>query len=707
MVSICVAPRERGWTPVGRVHCRSPMRRPARAGMDPRRSARTTSSRPSPRASGDGPQPGTRSASAPHVAPRERGWTLHRFQTRDLLARRPARAGMDPPSAGHAWLLTPSPRASGDGPSCGMAAWDPDRVAPRERGWTHAAEGLARMASRRPARAGMDLRPARCRPQGRTSPRASGDGPRARPRDPCAHAVAPRERGWTLRALDVARLIGRRPARAGMDPSTLAANCPWRASPRASGDGPYTVGDFEAGGASPRASGDGPLTSERRIVEERVAPRERGWTRPRPRLRATGLRRPARAGMDLKPSPRSGLSLSSPRASGDGPSGVHSITNLAPRRPARAGMDPTVWLSTRACSPSPRASGDGPVQAMPPLVVSAVAPRERGWTLAGEPAAGFAVRRPARAGMDPLLPQHGWRATASPRASGDGPVPHGDGGAGAAVAPRERGWTLLTLAPPQLNGRRPARAGMDPAHLRSHRRGRASPRASGDGPAQVFAAAHHSHVAPRERGWTLVVDGQAGDAARRPARAGMDPGPRASSGEGLPSPRACGDGPTWSSSAVTKTVVAPRERGWTQCRLGHRQRRVRRPARAGMDPSRKSSAAACTTSPRASGDGPRLVTWRAAVACVAPRERGWTHVDPHLRQVAGRRPARAGMDPGIFDCRPGRASSPRASGDGPRSRPGMPSWPNVAPRERGWTPFLSARPRQPSRRPARAGMDPW
>jgi len=215
-----------------------------------------------------------------------------------------------------------------------------------------------------------------------------------------------------------------------------------------------------------------------------------------------------------------------------------------------------------------------------------------------------ARRRPARAGMDPSAAITKARAWTSPRASGDGPPAADLSVPALGVAPRERGWTLRRLPEGRLAARRPARAGMDPQRDTSCCATGASPRASGDGPA-IRSLPWMSHfVAPRERGWTLDAQHPIVLGVRRPARAGMDPDGQELGSEARPSPRASGDGPSGDALELAVKLVAPRERGWTLMVLYGYLRVHRRPARAGMDRNRSPLPDRPHPSPRASGDGP-------------------------------------------------------------------------------------------------------
>ncbi len=333
-------------------------------------------------------------------------------------------------------------------------------------------------------------------------PRASGDGPSARPWPAASRLVAPRERGWTP-DIGLGRIgDGGCPARAGMDRRAACQDLRVSRLPRASGDGP---------------------TGPSHCQEARwVAPRERGWT----------LR-----GVQSRP-------------------GVLGC-------PARAGMDPDRRGSAGRGGRLPRASGDGPTQIGTYKPIKTVAPRERGWTR--ECAVLVQEQRgcPARAGMDPSRPRKAWARSRLPRASGDGPKCVTNFEPDDLVAPRERGWTLGRRVIQVQHQGCPARAGMDPSCQVDLRDGRWLPRASGDGPSTPLRGSRTELVAPRERGWTRLPRASNRSDSGCPARAGMDPSCRYAGWLEAWLPRASGDGPNAGISAGVQIMVSPRERGWT------------------------------------------------------------------------------------------------------------------------------------------------
>ena len=257
--------------------------------------------------------------------------------------------------------------------------------------------------------------------------------------------AAPRERGWTLFDLSMSTADGGCPARAGMDPRVMtpsSARC-WL----------------------PRASGDGPVGFNYTELGRPAAPRERGWTPDASRGGALPRGCPARAGMDPRTRRRWRPGRRLPRASGDGPSArvwLGWTAWAAPRErgwtpqrhlgrakcdgcPARAGMDPVERAAVRQRQGLPRASGDGPSAVISVSRACLAAPRERGWTRHERARADRAAGCPARAGMDPVLRTHSPLPPRLPRASGDGPLlifPHF--GFEMAACAFQRSWTLIS-----------------------------------------------------------------------------------------------------------------------------------------------------------------------------------------------------------------------------------------------------------------------
>ncbi len=250
------SPRERGWTRWFPAPFPNVLVFPARAGMDPKANRRKRGRHGVPRASGDGPAAGWLSITGYGCSPRERGWTETPERWRGRLTVFPARAGMDLTSAGDSVKLTGVPRASGDGPKVDSSGNKVDPCSPRERGWTWVQQPALSPAAVFPARAGMDPL-TRTRPRLLSGvPRASGDGPTCGVGASADTRCSPRERGWTCKWLMKSSSVLVFPARAGMD---LRIGGRYRVAccvPRASGDGPAPLGMVRGDGeCSPRERG--------------------------------------------------------------------------------------------------------------------------------------------------------------------------------------------------------------------------------------------------------------------------------------------------------------------------------------------------------------------------------------------------------------------------------------------------------------------
>ncbi len=271
-------PRERGWTLLDAWCDPSCQGSPARAGMDPQSAVICSAWSRLPRASGDGPSPGSRKRGWQLAPPRERGWTPIEGRLLAEQAGSPARAGMDPTRSSLLTAASRLPRASGDGPCRKAQRCSLVLAPPRERGWTLPSATIAARVCGSPARAGMDPTTAHSRLAMPRLPRASGDGP-------CCFAMAafcslapPRERGWTLVGDHLAARAFGSPARAGMDPMQALHE--------------------KARAGLPRASGDGPHDRWWRRRSWRAPPRERGWTFDKVSEDIDTMGSPARAGMD-------------------------------------------------------------------------------------------------------------------------------------------------------------------------------------------------------------------------------------------------------------------------------------------------------------------------------------------------------------------------------------------------------------------------
>ena len=462
---------------------------PALAGMDLAAPTAADPHRRLPRARGDGPDFADSLIGSVRASPRSRGWTRdHRGRIRPA-GGFPALAGMDPGATGEALQGLRLPRARGDGPCPVMMKKNPTMASPRSRGWTPARRTPGKERCGFPALAGMDHEFWRLQRAGDGLPRARGDGPVERFVSGWMAAASPRSRGWTPKAPPYPHRRLGFPALAGMD-----------LVPNPASDAPIGL---------PRARGDGPLTASGPALGLEASPRSRGWTRIHRRRRTGGRGFPALAGMDPRGEAPDGLLSGLPRARGDGPArgaAVHVAGMASPRSrgwtarprgaagasggfPALAGMDPARQAERRAKRRLPRARGDGPRSLRDARRRGRASPRSRGWT----PYYGI-VRRlpcgfPALAGMDPRTLGCGLAAPRLPRARGDGPPAMRTSSPSAEASPRSRGWTWRAAGRGLTGTGFPALAGMDPNLAALRRFGARLPRARGDGPCGVAAAA--------------------------------------------------------------------------------------------------------------------------------------------------------------------------------------------------------------------------
>ena len=210
-------PHARGWT-LEVVPKRGSFRAsPARAGMDPPRSPAILRPVGFPRTRGDGPACIRRFRLHQRLPPHARGWTAGDLLQQGKRRASPARAGMDPSRSASSGCRCSFPRTRGDGPHIYYAHMADITFPPHARGWTHPHQQHRGPAHVSPARAGMDPW---CGPPTSTCssfPRTRGDGPTWDSRTATPTAFPPHARGWT-RQVDDAGLPDRvSPARAGMD----------------------------------------------------------------------------------------------------------------------------------------------------------------------------------------------------------------------------------------------------------------------------------------------------------------------------------------------------------------------------------------------------------------------------------------------------------------------------------------------------------
>ena len=190
--------------------------------------------------------------------------------------------------------------------------------------------------------------------------------------------------------------------------------------------------------------------------------------------------------------------------------------------------------------------------------------------------------------------------------------------------PHARGWTVQVWTVDVLVWVSPARAGMDRRSAQAAPWSHGIPRTRGDGPRNTTESWDTVKYPPHARGWTGTGHNKASLRGVSPARAGMDPSHSVGSVESIRIPRTRGDGPRSRRSSSWRSVYPPHARGWTHNVTIGRARNTVSPARAGMDPARRSSAAPCSGIPRTRGDGPLAMFVKPPVAKYPPHARGWT-----------------------------------------------------------------------------------
>ena len=307
-------------------------------------------------------------------------------------------------------------------------------------------------------------------------------------------------------------------------------------------------------------------------------------------------------------------------------------------------MDPLPRTLRVLRSGFPRTRGDGPQATHLPDLSPEFPPHARGWTFRLRNTTQDVVVSPARAGMDPLFTIYRSAGRSFPRTRGDGPFlvrrthddsefpPHARGWTGCdraqprleVVSPHARGWTLRQALEDLDTLVSPARAGMDPCScsrrstpVRFPRTrgmdlvdddveygGNGFPRTRGDGPFGKRTTTDEQMFPPHARGWTRNRSNGLGEIMVSPARAGMDP--LQSIGEQIAEsfPRTRGDGPITEHRRADRREFPPHARGWTAGMARRWGTTGVSPARAGMDPRKRSVSATAVSFPRTRGDGP-------------------------------------------------------------------------------------------------------
>ncbi len=150
-----VPPHARGCTLVSGEYIVKEVGSPARAGMHPEVRLRDGERRRFPRTRGDAPLDGTGANQWYAVPPHARGCTPGTFGYMCWQQGSPARAGMHPAGSRRSTSPTGFPRTRGDAPLSLGGSVTLNTVPPHARGCTPACRGCAGVSSGSPARAGM------------------------------------------------------------------------------------------------------------------------------------------------------------------------------------------------------------------------------------------------------------------------------------------------------------------------------------------------------------------------------------------------------------------------------------------------------------------------------------------------------------------------------------------------------------------------
>ena len=215
----------------------------------------------------------------------------------------------------------------------------------------------------------------------------------------------------------------------------------WSVSPARAGMVPTEPGFARLRLGFPRASGDGPSGLKQYENAAKFPPRERGWSHGGRDRNPRSVVSPARAGMVPVNATNASPAASFPRASGDGP--LKAVCRRMPLwvSPARAGMVTTTVAAYLRGGGFPRASGDDPIGWNLQRLTPEFPPRERGWSRTRLRSEMTTYVSPARAGMVLGGQWSSSHQDCFPRASGDGPHSRRRLIDVIEFPPRERGWS--------------------------------------------------------------------------------------------------------------------------------------------------------------------------------------------------------------------------------------------------------------------------
>ena len=335
----------------------------------------------------------------------------------------------------------------------------------------------------------------------------------------------------------------------------------------------------------PRACGESPTPAPAHRSGTGPSPRVRGIPRLRERRAARPGSIPARAGNPAGSRSSPGTSRVHPRACGEsgplpraqldvlGPSprvrGIHRGRGEKRRRdgsiPARAGNPRRSADTPRPRRVHPRACGESPTTARRLDARRGPSPRVR-----GIPPPVVAPRDvdgsiPARAGNPTCARQRYRRRAVHPRACGESQAEAVARQARRGPSPRVRGIHLAAARRPDDRGSIPARAG------NPRRRGigvdptRVHPRACGESAPKSLVPPRYAGPSPRVRGIRRSSRPAPKSLGSIPARAGNPEERQGSRGPGGVHPRACGESGPAKRTGCLKRGPSPRVRGIRRC----------------------------------------------------------------------------------------------------------------------------------------------
>ena len=290
---------------------------------------------------------------------------------------------------------------------------------------------------------------------------------------------------------------------------------------------------------------------------------------------------------------------------------------------------------------------------------------------------------PARAGKTARA-ACGTRAfRAHPRACGENPGDRTEAATLEGSSPRVRGKRAVDRAPHGPPGLIPARAGKTREAAALIAGSPAHPRACGENFAPPQRHSGSQGSSPRVRGKRKLVVSALADRRLIPARAGKTPAcPPGEPGRGA-HPRACGENEVAGRGGEVPCGSSPRVRGKPgHLVAGQRSERLI-PARAGKTRTPAAPPRHGWAHPRACGENPREEPPPRLSEGSSPRVRGKLDAPSTRRTAARLIPARAGKT--VRSTIPGasHAAHPRACGENPSGRTGIPGRTGSSPRVRG------------------------